>query len=100
MGATAVVVKGGHGLGDVLVDVVIDGNRVIELPTPRIQTTNTHGTGCTFASAIAAGLALGVSLEEATANAQRYVAGAIRHGLAVGRGHGPLNHFWRLGTGG
>jgi hydroxymethylpyrimidine/phosphomethylpyrimidine kinase len=100
MGATAVVVKGGHGQGDVLVDVLIDGNHVVDLPTPRIQTTNTHGTGCTFASAIAAGLALGVPLEEATANAQRYVAGAIRHGLAVGRGHGPLNHFWRLWTGG
>jgi hydroxymethylpyrimidine/phosphomethylpyrimidine kinase len=95
VGQCAVIVKGGHLSGDDLVDVLFDGHRFVELPTARIRTANTHGTGCTFASAIAASLALGHSLAEATTSAQAYVAGAIRHGLAIGKGHGPLDHFWR-----
>ena len=95
MGPSAVVIKGGHGTGDVLVDLLLDGHQFTELPTARIRTSNPHGTGCTVASAIAAGLALGHPLDQATAAAQSYVAGAIRHGLAIGRGHGPLDHFWR-----
>jgi len=95
MGARAVVIKGGHGTGDPLVDLLFDGDSFVELETPRIPTSNTHGTGCTFASAIAAHLALGHDLREAVSLAQQYVAGAIRHGLSVGHGHGPLNHFWR-----
>ena len=55
---------------------------------------NTHGTGCTFASAVAAHLALGDSLSRPSRERRRYVAGAIRHGLAIGQGHGPLDHFW------
>jgi hydroxymethylpyrimidine/phosphomethylpyrimidine kinase len=94
LGPAAVVVKGGHAEGDELVDVLFDGRDMIEFRTPRIVSRNTHGTGCTFASAIAAHLAIGRTLGDATAHAQRYVAGAIRHGLAVGRGHGPLDHFW------
>jgi hypothetical protein len=73
-----------------------DGDRFTEFPTKRIHTRNTHGTGCTFASAIAAHLALGHSLHDATAKAQAFVVGAIRHGLAIGKGHGPLDHFWQL----
>jgi len=92
----AVVVKGGHASGDQLVDLLFDGDRFTEFPTSRIHTRNTHGTGCTFASAIAAHLALGYSLQDATAKAQAYVVGAIRHGLAIGKGHGPLDHFWQL----
>lgn len=95
LGPSAVLIKGGHGTGDVLVDLLLDGDAFTELPTPRIDTRNTHGTGCTLASAIAAGLALGHPLDQATAAAQRYVAGAIRHGLAIGHGHGPLDHFWQ-----
>ncbi len=95
MGASAVVVKGGHGEGDPVVDLFFDGHRFTELPTPRLSTTHTHGTGCTFASAIAAFLARDRPLADAVASAQRYVAGAIRHGLSVGRGHGPLDHFWQ-----
>jgi hydroxymethylpyrimidine/phosphomethylpyrimidine kinase len=95
-GKCAVVVKGGHAAGDDIVDLLFDGDGFTEFPTRRIQTRNTHGTGCTFASAIAAYLALGHSLEEATAKAQAYVAGAIRHGLAIGKGHGPLDHFWQM----
>jgi len=96
LGPRAVVIKGGHASGDEVVDLLFDGQRFLEFRTPRIETRNTHGTGCTFASAIAAYLALGLSLAEATERAQVYVAGAIRHALAVGHGHGPLDHFWNL----
>jgi hydroxymethylpyrimidine/phosphomethylpyrimidine kinase len=93
-GRCAVVVKGGHAAGDDLVDLLFDGHGFVEFPTRRIATRNTHGTGCTFASAIAAHLALGRSLTEAVGAGQAYVAGAIRHGLEIGKGHGPLDHFW------
>jgi hydroxymethylpyrimidine/phosphomethylpyrimidine kinase len=95
-GTCAVVIKGGHAAGDDIVDLLFDGDGFTELPTRRIHTRNTHGTGCTFASAIAAHLALGHSLQDATAMAQAYVTGAIRHGLAIGKGHGPLDHFWQM----
>jgi hydroxymethylpyrimidine/phosphomethylpyrimidine kinase len=94
-GPSAVIVKGGHGTGREVVDVLFDGRTFHQFRTARIETANTHGTGCTFASAIAAYLALGFSLVEATEQAQAYVAGAIRDALAIGHGHGPLNHFWR-----
>ena len=92
----AVLVKGGHAAGNQIVDLLFDGDGFTEFPTARIHTQNTHGTGCTFASALAAHLALGHSLQDATAKAQAYVAGAIRHGLAIGKGHGPLDHFWQM----
>jgi len=95
LGASAVVVKGGHAEGEDLVDLLFDGRTFVELHTPRIHTRNTHGTGCTFAAAAAARLALGDSLLDAVTHAQAYVAGAIRHGLSIGHGHGPLDHFWR-----
>ena len=94
MGASAVIVKGGHGAGDPIVDLLFADGKFVEFRTARIDTRQTHGTGCTFASAVAAHLALGCSLPEATEYAQRYVAGAIRNGLPLGRGHGPLDHFW------
>ena len=90
----AVVVKGGHASGPELVDLLFDGARFHEFPTARIKTRNTHGTGCTFASAVAAHLALGATLPEAVSSAQAYVAGAITGALDIGRGHGPLDHFW------
>ena len=93
-GAANVIVTGGHGEGDEIVDLLFDGRAFTELRTPRIDTRNTHGTGCTFASAVAAYLAHGHTPAEAAARAQRYVAGAIRHAIAIGHGHGPLNHFW------
>ena len=95
MGARSVIVTGGHGAGDPIVDLLFDGHTFHEVRTARIDTKNTHGTGCTFASAVAAGLALGHPLPEAAEAAQRYVAGAIRHALAVGHGHGALDHFWQ-----
>ncbi len=94
LGPRAVIVKGGHGEGPDLVDLLFDGERMFEFHTPRIATRNTHGTGCTFASALAALLARNLSLSDATEQAQRYVVGAIGHGLAIGHGHGPLDHFW------
>ncbi|MDR1990890.1 MAG: bifunctional hydroxymethylpyrimidine kinase/phosphomethylpyrimidine kinase [Acidobacteriaceae bacterium] len=93
LGAQAVVVKGGHSGGDEIVDLLYDGATFTEFSIARVPTRNTHGTGCTFASAIAASLARGRTLPDAVARAQAYVADAARHALAVGHGHGPLGHF-------
>jgi hydroxymethylpyrimidine/phosphomethylpyrimidine kinase len=94
-GAGAVVIKGGHFEGDVLVNLLFDGSAFYEFETPRVATRHTHGTGCTFASAIAAGLARGDTLPNAVQRATDYVAGAIANGLPIGHGHGPVDHFWR-----
>lgn len=96
LGAAAVLIKGGHAEGDELVDLLLDDNLFTEFQTARIRTAHTHGTGCTFASAIAAQLAHGHSLVDAVAEAQQYVAGAIEHAPGIGHGHGPLDHFWKM----
>ena len=95
MGAKSVVVKGGHREGPAT-DLFFDGSSFQEFTSPRIETVNTHGTGCTFASAIAAGLARRMSLLDAVALAKDYVTEAIRTSFPVGQGHGPLNHFHKL----
>jgi hydroxymethylpyrimidine/phosphomethylpyrimidine kinase len=95
LGARAVIVKGGHAAGGEVVDLLFDGHAFLEFRTPRIDTKNTHGTGCTFAAALTAFLAHGCALPTAAQRAQEYVAGAIRHALAIGGGHGPLDHFWQ-----
>ena len=95
-GGAAVVLKGGHLEGDALVDLLFDGSGFTEIETARIPTRNTHGTGCTYAAAIAAGLARGETLLDAVIHAQAYVYGAIQRGLELGKGHGPLDHFWRF----
>ena len=95
LGPNVVVVKGGHLPGDAT-DVVWDGDRLHELPVERIETTNTHGTGCTFASAITAGIALGQPPLPAIVAAKHYLTEAIRHSFAVGDGHSPVNHFWNI----
>lgn len=89
-----VLLKGGHLPGDPI-DLLHDGDRMIELPGPRIETPNTHGTGCTLSAAIAA-LAPQVGTEEAVRRAKVYVTQAIRHSgeLSVGQGHGPVQHFF------
>ena len=92
MGARSVVVKGGHLQGDA-VDVFYDGRQFRELSSARVETTSTHGTGCTFASAVTAGLAQGMGVEDAVVRAKEYVTEAIRNAIPVGAGHGPLNHF-------
>jgi len=96
MGPRVVIVKGGHAASLESVDVVCLPHAEFELRGPRIATVHTHGTGCTFASAIAAHLALGRPLEEAIREARTYLEGAIRHAPGLGAGQGPLNHFWRL----
>ena len=95
MGAQAVVVKGGHREGPAT-DLFYDGRSFQEFSSPRIATTNTHGTGCSFASAIAAGLANDMTLIQAVAQAKEYVTEAIRGSFTMGKGHGPLNHFYKL----
>ncbi len=95
MGAKNVLVKGGHLDGDAA-DVLFDGVDFHTFTTPRIDTRNTHGTGCTLSSAIAAHLANGLALTEAVAAAKRYVTEAIRRALPIGRGHGPTNHFYEF----
>jgi hydroxymethylpyrimidine/phosphomethylpyrimidine kinase len=95
LGPAIVIVKGGHLPGERAVDLVFDGRVYHELTAARLLTANTHGTGCTFAAAIAANLALGFGPLDAAQRAKAYVTEAIRHGLAIGSGHGPLDHFWR-----
>lgn len=96
MGPRVVLVKGGHLAGPESIDLAVTGDETFELRGPRIETTSTHGTGCTLASAIAANLALGLDIREALTRAREYVEGAILRAPRVGGGHGPLNHFWRF----
>ncbi|OFW42497.1 MAG: bifunctional hydroxymethylpyrimidine kinase/phosphomethylpyrimidine kinase [Acidobacteria bacterium RIFCSPLOWO2_12_FULL_67_14b] len=91
----AVVIKGGHLPGSEIVDLLLDNGEFTEFRGPRVEGSNTHGTGCTFAAAIAAQLARGVTLAEAVRLAKEYVAGAMRPGIPLGGGHRPLDHFWR-----
>ncbi len=93
LGARHVVLKGGHRAGQPI-DIYYDGERWIELNEQRVQTRHTHGTGCTFAAALAALLAHGWSVEQAVAGAKTYVTQAIQRAPGLGRGHGPLEHFW------
>jgi hydroxymethylpyrimidine/phosphomethylpyrimidine kinase len=95
LGARVVVVKGGHMDGAESVDVVATPDRLFELRGPRLPGPHTHGTGCTFAAAVAANLALGESVEASLHHARAYLEGAIRHAPGLGGGHGPLDHFWR-----
>ncbi len=100
LGAASVIITGGHARWeDENIDLLFDGHVFHEFHTARIDTRHTHGTGCTFASAVAAGLALGRELPDAVARAQQYVAGAIAHALGIGHGRGPIDHFWEHRSG-
>jgi hydroxymethylpyrimidine/phosphomethylpyrimidine kinase len=92
LGVPAVLLKGGHLAGDTVVDVLATPEGVRRFADPRIDTRHTHGTGCTLASAIAAGLAQGLSLVNAVLRARRYVRAAIASAPGYGKGHGPLDH--------
>jgi hydroxymethylpyrimidine/phosphomethylpyrimidine kinase len=96
LGAGAVLMKGGHLSGDRLTDILITPSGETLFEADRIDTRHTHGTGCTLASACAAGLAQGMSLEAAVARAWAYVQEAIARAPGLGRGHGPLDHAWTL----
>lgn len=92
-GPRYVIVKGGHAEGDP-VDFLFDGATIMPIEAgPRVETTNTHGTGCTFSAAIAAGLARGDDVERAVRAAKEYITAALRASYAVGAGHSPVNHF-------
>ena len=93
LGARAALVKGGHLAGQEVVDVLVTGGTVRRFTRPRLETTSTHGTGCTLSAAIAAGLALGRPLERAVEDALDFVHRAIAAAPGLGHGHGPLNHF-------
>ena len=95
LGPQAVIVKGGHLAGADAIDLLVEANREIVLSAPRLDVRFTHGTGCTFAAALAARLALGQALDEAARGAKEYVTGAMQAGIAVGSGHQPLGHFWQ-----
>jgi hydroxymethylpyrimidine/phosphomethylpyrimidine kinase len=96
-GPDAVLAKGGHLADEAeAVDVLVDAEGAHTVTAPRIDTPHTHGTGCTYASAIAAQLAHGHALRAAVQRAKRYVTGAIRHALPLGEGRGPTNHFFHL----
>jgi hydroxymethylpyrimidine/phosphomethylpyrimidine kinase len=95
LGCRAVLIKGGHGQGAESTDYLFGGNGVVALTAPRIATKNTHGTGCSLSSAIAAGLAKGDDMETAVRRAKAWVSAAIAAAdrLGVGHGHGPIHHF-------
>ena len=98
LGCAAVLIKGGHGQGAESIDYLVTRDGVIALAAPRIATKNTHGTGCSLSSAIAAGLAKGEDMETAVRNAKAWVSAAIAAAdrFSVGHGHGPIHHFHRF----
>ena len=96
LGARAVLMKGGHVAGETVIDLLLTLSGETLLEGPRTETRHTHGTGCTLASACAAGIARGLTLEQAVAEAWAYVAEAIRRAPGLGGGHGPLDHGWPL----
>ncbi|MBU3190478.1 bifunctional hydroxymethylpyrimidine kinase/phosphomethylpyrimidine kinase [Clostridium bowmanii] len=95
LGCKSVLLKGGHMQGDAI-DVFYDGIEIIHFKSERINTKNTHGTGCTLSSAIAANLARGFSMKDAIKNSKEYITIAIKHSLDIGQGVGPTNHFYEL----
>ena len=95
LGCKNVLLKGGHMQGDAI-DVFYDGMEIIHFCSQRIHTKNTHGTGCTLSSAIAANLALGFSMVDAIKISKDYITTAIEHSLDIGHGVGPTNHFYEL----
>ena len=114
LGPAAVIITGGHrtanaerrtpndeprATNDEIVDLLFDGHVFHEFRVSRVESRHTHGTGCTFAAAVAAGLALGRELPGAAERAQQYVAGAIAHAPGLGHGRGPLDHFWERQSG-
>jgi hydroxymethylpyrimidine/phosphomethylpyrimidine kinase len=96
LGVTAVVIKGGHLPSDDIVDLLYEHGEVVEFRHARVPGRHTHGTGCTFSAAITSHLALGRTLREAIPLAQAYIAEAIRQGPELGKGHGPMEHFFKF----
>ena len=97
LGARSVLVKGGHLDADEAIDVFFDGTEIRELSGPRYDTQDTHGTGCALSAAIAARLAHGDEVSDAVRFAKDFISGAIKRGIRIGKGYGPVNPGWRLG---
>ena len=95
LGPSLVVIKGGHFATAEIVDLLYDGREFVEFRHARVAGRHTHGTGCTFAAALASHLALGRSVRDAIPLIQEYIAGAIQNAPELGEGNGPMNHFWR-----
>ena len=95
LGCKNVLLKGGHMKGDAI-DVLYDGSEIVHFCSERIEARNTHGTGCTLSSTIAANLALGFSMKDSIKNSKEYITAAIKHSLDIGHGVGPTNHFYEL----
>lgn len=93
LGARHVIIKGGHEEGKMAADLLFDGECFTEFKSNRIETVNTHGTGCTFSAAITAGLADGLSVPLAADRAKQFIQAAIENDLKIGSGHGPTNHW-------
>ena len=98
MGPKSVLIKGGHLKDDTLTDILLTQSEEKLYSSPRLKTVHTHGTGCTLASAIAAGIAQGLEVQIATERARKYVFEAIRTAPGLGAGHGPLNHAHTIGN--
>jgi hydroxymethylpyrimidine/phosphomethylpyrimidine kinase len=98
MGCGAVLIKGGHGEGSESIDYLVAASGTVALSAPRIATKNTHGTGCSLSSAIAALLAKGEAMETAVRNAKTFISAAIAAAdrFSVGHGHGPIHHFHKF----
>ncbi|GLR85557.1 bifunctional hydroxymethylpyrimidine kinase/phosphomethylpyrimidine kinase [Bradyrhizobium iriomotense] len=98
LGCRAVLIKGGHGQGAESIDYLVSADGAIALAAPRVATQNTHGTGCSLSSAVAAGLAKGEGLTTAVRNAKTWISAAIAAAdrFSVGHGHGPIHHFHRI----
>lgn len=98
LGCRAVLIKGGHGEGTESVDYLVSAGNTIALAAPRVATRNTHGTGCSLSSAVAAGLARGEDLDTAVRNAKSWISAAIAAAdrFSVGHGHGPIHHFHKF----
>ncbi len=95
-GAESVLLKGGHLQDSNLVDILFYEDELITLQSSRIETTSTHGTGCSYASAIAAQMAQGIALPSAVKTAHDYIQEAIKHAPTIGSGYGPINHFYNM----
>ena len=95
-GTKWVLIKGGHLNGNYAIDYLSDGKEIYEIKTKRIETENTHGSGCTYASAIAGYIAKGFDVINAVKKAKKFVYGAIKNSLKIGGGKGPVNHFWKI----
>ena len=91
----AVLIKGGHSVNDAN-DLLLENGNKIWIRGERVDNPNTHGTGCTLSSAVASGLAAGYSMEQSIRNAKEYISGALRDGMDLGKGSGPLNHMYRI----